>query len=539
MKEVSVMKLSFLGAAHEVTGSCYYLEICGKNILVDFGMVQGPDEYQQQEMPVKPADIDYVFLTHAHIDHSGRLPLLAKLGFKGKVFSTLATFELCKIMLRDSAHIQEFEAEWHNRKRKRSGEEEYQPLYTAADAEIILKHFQPYGYNQQIDICDGVKLRFTDAGHLLGSASLEIWIKENETNKKIVFSGDIGNNGQPLIKDPTYIAEANYVVMESTYGDRNHVVLPDYVKSLTRIIQETFAKGGNVVIPSFAVGRTQELLYFLREIVKDRTLKGLPEFSVYVDSPLAIEATNIFNKTVEGYYDKEAMSLVNQGINPISFPGLKLAITSDESKAINFDKSKKVIISASGMCEAGRIRHHLKHNLWKPECSIVFVGYQATGTLGRALLEGTKVVRIFGETIRVKAKIVKLEGMSAHADKEGLTKWINAYKNKPDHVFVVHGESSVCELFAKYLSDEYGYNAVAPNYMAIFDLASNSYIEHGIIQTVKDLQKTTDKKSTGVFDRLVAAGERLLTVIHSKKGVSNKNMANFADQINDLCEKWE
>ena len=442
-------------------------------------------------------------------------------------------------MLRDSAHIQEFEAEWHNRKRKRSGEEEYQPLYTAADAEIILKHFQPYGYNQQIDICDGVKLRFTDAGHLLGSASLEIWIKENETNKKIVFSGDIGNNGQPLIKDPTYIAEANYVVMESTYGDRNHVVLPDYVKSLTRIIQETFAKGGNVVIPSFAVGRTQELLYFLREIVKDRTLKGLPEFSVYVDSPLAIEATNIFNKTVEGYYDKEAMSLVNQGINPISFPGLKLAITSDESKAINFDKSNKVIISASGMCEAGRIRHHLKHNLWKPECSIVFVGYQATGTLGRALLEGTKVVRIFGETIRVKAKIVKLEGMSAHADKEGLTKWINAYKNKPDHVFVVHGESSVCELFAKYLSDEYGYNAVAPNYMAIFDLASNSYIEHGIIQTVKDLQKTTDKKSTGVFDRLVAAGERLLTVIHSKKGVSNKNMANFADQINDLCEKWE
>lgn len=301
------MKLSFLGAAHEVTGSCHFIEACGKKILVDCGMQQGQDD-DTQELPVVPADIDYLFLTHAHIDHSGKLPLLSKMGFNGKIFTTVATGELCSIMLQDSAHIQEFEAEWKNRKRQRAGEDLYEPLYTIEDAQRIMKRFVTFEYNQIISVCDGIKIRFIDVGHLLGSASIEVWIEEEDTNKKLVFSGDIGNLNQPLIRDPQYITEADYVVMESTYGDRNHGPAPDYVQELADIIKETFDQGGNVVIPSFAVGRTQELLYFLRDIVNNNRIPGYSEIPVYVDSPLAVEATNVFNKNVKGYFDEEAMS---------------------------------------------------------------------------------------------------------------------------------------------------------------------------------------------------------------------------------------
>lgn len=529
------MKLSFLGAAHEVTGSCHFIEACGKKILVDCGMQQGQDD-DTQELPVVPADIDYLFLTHAHIDHSGKLPLLSKMGFNGKIFTTVATGELCSIMLQDSAHIQEFEAEWKNRKRQRAGEDLYEPLYTIEDAQRIMKRFVTFEYNQIISVCDGIKIRFIDVGHLLGSASIEVWIEEEDTNKKLVFSGDIGNLNQPLIRDPQYITEADYVVMESTYGDRNHGPAPDYVQELADIIKETFDRGGNVVIPSFAVGRTQELLYFLRDIVNNNRIPGYSEIPVYVDSPLAVEATNVFNKNVKGYFDEEAMSLINQGINPITFPGLKISVTSDESKAINFDSRSKVIISASGMCDAGRIRHHLKHNLWRAESTIVFVGFQAIGTLGRSLLEGTKTVKLFGESITVNANIVRLHGISGHADQAGLLRWLSAFEQKPKRVFVVHGEASVCDSFAALLQDQ-GYDALAPNLQASFDLATNTCLETGVLPEPKKVKETT--RVSGVFQRLVNAGQRLMAVIRHNEGGANKDLAKFADQINSLCDKWD
>ncbi len=529
------MKLSFLGAAHEVTGSCHFIEACGKKILVDCGMQQGQDD-DTQELPVVPADIDYLFLTHAHIDHSGKLPLLSKMGFNGKIFTTVATGELCSIMLQDSAHIQEFEAEWKNRKRQRAGEDLYEPLYTIEDAQRIMKRFVTFEYNQIISVCDGIKIRFIDVGHLLGSASIEVWIEEEDTNKKLVFSGDIGNLNQPLIRDPQYITEADYVVMESTYGDRNHGPAPDYVQELADIIKETFDQGGNVVIPSFAVGRTQELLYFLRDIVNNNRIPGYSEIPVYVDSPLAVEATNVFNKNVKGYFDEEAMSLINQGINPITFPGLKISVTSDESKAINFDSRSKVIISASGMCDAGRIRHHLKHNLWRAESTIVFVGFQAIGTLGRSLLEGTKTVKLFGESITVNANIVRLHGISGHADQAGLLRWLSAFEQKPKRVFVVHGEASVCDSFAALLQDQ-GYDALAPNLQASFDLATNTCLETGVLPEPKKVKETT--RVSSVFQRLVNAGQRLMAVIRHNEGGANKDLAKFADQINSLCDKWD
>lgn len=529
------MRLSFLGAAHEVTGSCHFIEACGKKILVDCGMQQGQDD-DTQELPVVPADIDYLFLTHAHIDHSGKLPLLSKMGFNGKIFTTVATGELCSIMLQDSAHIQEFEAEWKNRKRQRAGEDLYEPLYTIEDAQRIMKRFVTFEYNQIISVCDGIKIRFIDVGHLLGSASIEVWIEEEDVSKKLVFSGDIGNLNQPLIRDPQYITEADYVVMESTYGDRNHGPAPDYVQELADIIKETFDRGGNVVIPSFAVGRTQELLYFLRDIVNNNRIPGYSEIPVYVDSPLAVEATNVFNKNVKGYFDEEAMSLINQGINPITFPGLKISVTSDESKAINFDSRSKVIISASGMCDAGRIRHHLKHNLWRAESTIVFVGFQAIGTLGRSLLEGTKTVKLFGESITVNANIVRLHGISGHADQAGLLRWLSAFENKPERVFVVHGEASICDSFATLLQEQ-GYDALAPNLRASFDLATNTCLEMGVLPEPKKVKETT--RVSSVFQRLVNAGQRLMAVIRHNEGGANKDLAKFADQINSLCDKWD
>nr|MCR4833330.1 MBL fold metallo-hydrolase [Butyrivibrio sp.] len=445
------MKLCFIGADHEVTGSCHYIEACDKKILVDYGMEQGKDYFENSPLPVSAPEIDYVFLTHAHVDHSGNLPLLYAKGFRGKIFSTDATADLCNIMLRDCAHIQMQEAEWRNRKAKRSREiDQMEPSYTIEDAEKTIKAFVPCDYNKEIDVCEGIKIRFTDIGHLLGSSSIEVWLTEKGVTKKLVFSGDIGNKEQPLIRDPQYTLEADYVVMESTYGDRLHSTeRPDYVKELVTILERTFQRGGNVVIPSFAVGRTQEILYFIRKIKKEGLVKCNPNFPVFVDSPLAVDATQIFEDNQYDCYDEEAMELVKKRINPIVFPGLNLAITTDESRAINEDPEPKVIISASGMCEAGRIRHHLKHNLWRPECTILFVGYQSIGTTGRAIVDGAEQIKLFGETIDIKAEICKLEGLSGHADKNGLIEWINGFTVKrPKKVFVVHGEDSVCTSFA-------------------------------------------------------------------------------------------
>ena len=466
------MKLTFLGANHEVTGSCTLLEAAGQRYLIDCGMEQGKDVYENQPIPVAPGEIDGVLATHAHIDHTGLLPLLVRNGFRGRIYATRPTAELCSIMLRDSAHIQMQEADWKNRKAKRNARQEpYEPPYTMEDAQNAINRLVPCPYGKKMPLCDGIEIRFTDVGHLLGSASIEVWITEEGVTKKIVFSGDIGNKNQPLIKDPQKTQEADYVVMESTYGDRLHPgERPDYIRELTGILKETFDKGGNVVIPSFAVGRTQEMLYFIRKIKENRLVEGHEDFPVYVDSPLAVEATGIFHQNETDCFDEEAMELVKKGINPISFSGLRLSITSEESKAINFDSTPKVIISASGMCDAGRIRHHLKHNLWREDSTILFVGYQAVGTLGRSLVEGIDEVKLFGEPIAVRAGIRSLTGLSGHADKNGLIDWLQGFTEKPERVFVVHGEDSVCMSFTECLKKEYGYQAYAPYSGTEFDL---------------------------------------------------------------------
>ena len=493
------MNLTFIGAAHEVTGSCHCLQVCGKTILVDYGMEQGANVFENAELPVEPAFVDYVLLTHAHVDHSGMLPKLYARGFRGQIFMTDATADLCSIMLRDCAHIQMQEAEWKNRKAKRSAEvQAVEPVYTMEDADGTIKQIVPCHYNTIVNLCEGIKIRFTDIGHLLGSSSIEVWMHENGVEKKIVFSGDIGNINQPLIKDPQKTPDADYVVVESTYGDRLHTKeRPDYVADLTAILQETFDKGGNVVIPSFAVGRTQELLYFLRQIKNDRLVKGHEDFPVYVDSPLAVEATGIFQKNVYNCFDEEAKELVRKGVNIIGFQG---------------------------------------HNLWRPECTILFVGYQAAGTLGRHIVEGASDVKLFGEPIEIRASIKKLIGLSGHADKNGLIDWLSGFEKKPERVFVVHGEESVCEAFKDCLNNEYGYHAYAPYSGTRFNLASNE-VEYAAVPVRVEKKKT--KGASEVFRRLLAAGQRLLAVIQHNEGGTNKDLAKFADQINSLCDKWD
>ncbi|MDO4615629.1 MAG: MBL fold metallo-hydrolase [Lachnospiraceae bacterium] len=535
------MKLTFIGADHEVTGSCHLLQAAGKNILVDYGMEQGSDTYLNEPLPIMPGEIDYVLLTHAHIDHSGLLPLLVKRGFRGEILATKATCDLVDIMLLDSAHIQEFEAEWRNRKGMRKGEPMVEPIYTTEDAMRTTALLHEYDYDQIYALCDGIKVRFTDIGHLLGSSAIEVWIEEEGIEKKIVFSGDVGNLNQPIIRDPQAVAEADYLLIESTYGDRSHGPRVNYVEELAKVLQRTFDRGGNVVIPSFAVGRTQEMLYFLRQIKEQHLISGHGDFTVYVDSPLAVHATTIFNEHMD-CFDADAADLVQKGINPISFKGLRLSITSEESKEINFDDTPKVILSASGMCEAGRIKHHLKHNLWRPECTVLFVGYQAVGTLGRSLVEGKKEVKLFGESIQVAAEICQLPGVSGHADREGLLRWASLFEKKPEKVFVVHGEDSVTQIFADTLHEELGLDADAPYSGTIYDLAAGTYIK--VTEGVPAPKKETagvpgTPKKVGPYVRLANTADRLLAIIKNSENVSNKDLARFADQLAQLCDKWE
>ena len=386
----------------------------------------------------------------------------------------------------------------------------------------------------------GIQVRFTDAGHLLGSSSIEIWMEEDGKEEKIVFSGDIGNKNQPLIKDPTYLKEADYVVMESTYGDRSHGERPEYVKLLAEVIQETFDRGGNLVIPSFAVGRTQEMLYFIRQIKEEGLVTGHDNFKVYVDSPLANEATTIFGKHYHDCFDEEALKLVQKGINPLSFPGLRISVTSDDSRAINFDEDCKVIISASGMCDAGRIKHHLKHNLWREECTILFVGYQAVGTAGRALLEGAQELKLFGEPVHVAAHIRQMPGISGHADVNGLIDWAKAFKQKPKQVFITHGEDSVTELFAGRLKEELGYDTMAPFSGTIYDLKENALVyEAKGIRIEKASKSPKASKAAQAYAKLVSLGHRLMSVIRKNEGTPNKDLDRFARDIQSLCDKWD
>lgn len=532
------MKLSFYGADQSVTGSCHCLEINGKTILIDCGLQQGRDEISNEEFPFNPASVDYVLLTHAHIDHSGRIPKLIRDGFHGQIVTTRLTANLTRIMLLDSAHIQEQDAEWKNRKGERAGREPVEPLYTIEDAQKVGDYLRTCEYGEMIDLCEGVRVKFQDAGHLLGSAFIWVELSEGGVTKTIVFSGDIGNVNQPIIRDPYHFHGADYVVMESTYGDRNHQAVWSYTDDLAKIIDKTMARGGNVVIPSFAVGRTQELLYFIREIKDRKLVKSDPDFPVYIDSPLAKQATQIFTGDLHGYLDEEALALVADGTHMFDFPNLRMTETVDESRALNEDRTPKVIISASGMCDAGRIRHHLKHNLWRPESTIAFVGYQGEGTLGRLLLEGAESVKMFGEEITVRAQLVNYTGLSSHADRDHLLAWISDFKEpQPQLVFVVHGDREVAPFFAQTLQSM-GINAHAPQYTEIYDLAACRQIETGYLPERKT--KSVDGIKVSVaYERLVAVGRMVAEAISRAKGRDNKSLANFADQLKKALEKWE
>ena len=532
------MKLSFFGADQCVTGSCHCLEVGGKRILIDCGLQQGRDEVDNRTLPFAPGSIDYVLITHAHIDHSGRVPMLIKNGFQGRILTTRLTAQLMSIMLQDSAHIQESDAEYKNRKNRRAGRPEEEPLYTVADAQRVPEFIDTCEYDQPVHLCDGVDAVFIDAGHLLGSASIRLTLTEGGQTKTIVFSGDIGNVDQPIIRDPQFFTGADYVVMESTYGDRNHTEVWSYTGQLAQIIDETLGKGGNVVIPSFAVGRTQELLYFIREIKDQGLVTSVPDFPVYVDSPLAKSATTIFCGDLRGYLDQDALELVKDGTHMFNFPGLHLTETVDESKALNEDHTPKVIISASGMCDAGRIRHHLKHNLWKPECTIVFVGYQGEGTLGRSLLEGVRSVKLFGEEIAVHAKIVNFQGLSSHADRDHLLAWIADIKApKPQHVFIVHGDREVAPYFAESV-EKLGFTAHAPQYTEVYDLLEDQIVAPGYLPERK-AKAVGGQRVSSAYERLVALGQRMVDVIRRSKGRDNKTLGRWADQLRQLLDKWE
>ena len=531
------MKLSFYGADQCVTGSCHCLEVNGKRILVDCGLQQGRDEISNAEFPFAAGSIDAVLITHAHFDHSGRVPMLIKQGFTGRIITTRLTADLLDTMLMDSAHIQESDAEWKNRKAERSGAPKVEPLYTVADAAQVRNFMTTCEYDRKVDVLPGVTATFVDAGHLLGSASVIVEATEGEETRTIVFSGDIGNVNQPIIRDPIHITGADYVVMESTYGDRNHTAVWSYTDDLAAIIDETIGKGGNVVIPSFAVGRTQELLYFMREIKDAGLVKSNPDFPVYIDSPLAKKATTIFTGDLRGYLDEAALELVQDGTHMFNFTNLRMTETSEESRQLNFDTTPKVIISASGMCDAGRIRHHLKHNLWRAESTVVFVGFQGEGTLGRALLNGAKSVKLFGEEIAVNAKIVNFPGLSSHADRDHLIDWISAFKEKkPRHVFVVHGDREVAPYFAKTVKD-LGFEAHAPQYTEVYDLLSDKILEAGYLPERK--VKAGFGKASAAYERLVAVGQMVVEFIRRSKNKDNKTLARYADQLRQLLEKWE
>ena len=532
------MKLTFLGATHEVTGSCTLIEVGGVYGIVDCGMEQGRDIFVNRAIPVAADKLDFVLLTHAHIDHSGNLPLLYKNGYTGSIFATPASCMLCDIMLRDCAHIQESEAEYKTRKAKRKGEKGEQPVYTLEDAQEAISHLRPVEYGETVQVAENVFVRFVDAGHLLGSSSIEVWLTEDGVTKKVVFSGDIGNFNQPIINDPQYIKEADYVITESTYGDRYHADDgSNSIKYLADCIQRTLDRGGNVIIPAFAVGRTQEMLYFIREIKLKGLVKGHGEFPVYVDSPLANEATGIFLQCDRDCFDPETKKLLDAGVNPLMSPNLKLSVSTEESKLINSDKEPKVIISASGMCDAGRIRHHLKYNLWRSECTVLFVGYQSLGTTGRAIIDGAKSVKLFGDDIAVKAEIAFLPGKSGHADKNGLIKWITSFENKPDLVFVNHGDDACCQSYADCLMDEYGFNTLAPYSGTSYDLLEGKAVK--LTRGVPVYKKSENQvKNDSVFAKLLDACERLASLARSIKEHSNKELERMTQDINNLINKY-
>jgi len=483
------MKIKFLGAAASVTGSCHLIITDKYKILLDCGQFQGGaeiDALNQADFDFDPAEIDFVLLSHAHIDHSGRIPLLVKRGFRGRIYCTNATADLLNVMLQDSAYIHEKETEWQNRKNQRAGKPLEEPLYTVQDTTLALAQVTPILYDQLLEPNEDVKVIFRDAGHILGSAIIELFINENDTMSKIVFTGDLGRKGRPILKDPTIIQEADYLIMETTYGDRVHAENAANIENLIHIVLDTIKRGGNVVIPSFAVGRTQELIYEFNRFYEEHTdyQHALDKVMVYLDSPMAITATEVFRRNAQDF-DEETTAYILKGDNPLDFKNLRFTRTTEESKALNLDTSPKIIIAASGMCEAGRIRHHLKYNLWNPKASIVFVGYQAEGTLGRAIVSGEEKVSIFGSKIHVAAEIYNLEGFSGHADKNELLEWLAGFQAKPREIFLVHGEEESKKSFAAAVKESLDYECTIVEGVSEYTLnPEGAHTEEEIIETI-------------------------------------------------------
>ena len=538
------MKITFLGAAKTVTGSNFLVEAAGKKFLVDCGMFQGKAELElenDEPFEFNPAEIDFMLLTHAHIDHSGRIPKLYNEGFKNKIYTHKATCDLCSIMLPDSGHIQEMEIQWKNKKRKRLGLQPLPPLYTAMDALKSLELFEPVNYDEVIEIDENIHVRFNDAGHMLGSAIIEVWVKEDGKETKTVFTGDLGNNDIPLLDSPTMINSADYLVMESTYGSRLHVKSQNKAEEFLNIVAETIEKGGKVIIPSFAVGRTQEILYEinkLKEQHKDdeefqKKYREIMQIPVYVDSPLAISATEVFKENMN-LFDEETQKIIADGDNPLEFPDLKFTATADESKALNESQEPCVIISASGMCEVGRIKHHLKHSLWNSNDTVLFVGYQAPGTLGYKIVNGEKVVKIFGEEIAVNARIEYLEGYSVHADQEWLMNFVYSFIEKPKHIFLVHGEEESQEVLKNKILENTDIGVTIP------DLGETYELNEEIQMTGKVNIRKTKKIKLEILTRLNKLKEELKDMDeYVRKDVEDINlkdedMFRINEKIKDL-----
>jgi metallo-beta-lactamase family protein len=459
------MRLTFLGAAQEVTGSCYLVEAGGARFLVDCGMFQGGREAWRKNhnaFNFDPETIDFVLLTHAHIDHSGLLPRLVALGFKGPVYTTRATIDLLGVMLPDSAHIQEKEAEWANYDQHRSRgklRHETAPLYTVVQAQDSLKRLNPVDYGVEFSPHKDVRFIYRDAGHILGSAIIEVWLSEGGQTRKLVFSGDLGQPGHPLVRDPTPIEEADYLLVESTYGNRLHKSMEDSLNELAYAVNDTLKrKGGNVIIPAFTVGRTQDILYMLGLLTQQGRVSGL---HIYVDSPMATSATEITLKHME-LLDADARRLLDWQSAGSNFLKISFIEDVEESRALNEIRHGAVIISASGMCDAGRIKHHLRYNLSRKECSIIITGFQAGGTLGRRIVDGAKSVRIFKQDVPVRADIYTIGGLSAHADQKALMGWLGHFRKPPRQTFVVHGEASTAEMFAELVGRELKWNVQVP-----------------------------------------------------------------------------
>ena len=541
------MKITFLGATKTVTGSNFLVEGAGKKFLVDCGLFQGKatEELENQEpFEYDINSIDFMLLTHAHIDHSGRIPKLYKEGFRKNIIATKATCDLCSIMLPDSGHIQEMEIEWTNKKRKRKGEEPLEPLYTAEEAARSLELFRAVKYDEVIEIDENIHVRFNDAGHMLGSASIEVWINENGKEEKIVFSGDLGNNDIPLLSEPTMIEDTDYLIMESTYGSRLHMRNDDKAEMFLDIVSETLERGGTVVIPSFAVGRTQEILFEINKLKDKRDdedfrkkYEELMKVPVYVDSPLAISATEVFEDNMD-LFDEETQKYISEGNNPLEFPGLKFTRTVEESKALNESDESCIIISASGMCDVGRIKHHLKHNIWNPLNTILFVGYQAPGTLGYSIVNGAKKVKIFGEEMAVNAQIEYIEGYSGHADQEGLLNFIYSFIKKPKHIFLIHGEPESQDVLKNKIIETTNLPVTIPSFGETYEITDERVSLVG--KYIRDTKESNKFTRVAIIDRLNGLKEKidnmqdLIKDESTENTIQNSELDSLAAKIRDL-----